>query len=118
MQGVEGALVRLRTVRLGSSATAVAASARVAGGARLEGVSSMSEFFRVFRVDDADFLYVGTFEGANVKEAVQKALYADTDGANTYEAHVVRNASVWEAKSRNERFVDTLRQVPNSNIPD
>lgn len=79
----------------------------------------MPEFFRVFRRDGEGLLYIGTFEGENVKQAMQKAVYADPlPGSHKYEAHVVRNASFFEAEFRDERFVDILRTVTNPNVAD
>lgn len=70
------------------------------------------EKFRVFRLEGDGPHYVGTFEGEGPKEAVNKAIYADDSGGrHTYEAHVLRNASIFETKSRDERFIDSVKQV-------
>lgn len=74
----------------------------------------MAEQFRVVRfgAGATDATNVGVFAADNPKEAVRHAVYADgkagVTGAQTYEAHVMRNASVWTAKSRNEQFIDEL----------
>lgn len=79
----------------------------------------MPELFRIFRRDGEGFIYIGTFEGENVKQAMQEAVYADAlPGSHEYEAHVLRNASFFEAKFRDERFVDILRPVKNPNSAD
>ena len=70
------------------------------------------EHFRVFRLEDETPIYVGTFPGENPKEAVRKAVgVADTDGSHVYEAHVLRNTSVFETRSRKETFIDSIQQV-------
>ena len=70
------------------------------------------EKFRVFRLDGHSPHYVGTFEGEGPKDAVNKAIYADEKGGkHVYEAHVLRNASVFDAKSRDERFIDSVKQL-------
>lgn len=74
----------------------------------------MAEQFRVLRfgAGATDALNVGVFAADSPKEAVRQAVYADgkagVTGDQTYEAHVMRNASVWNAKSRNEQFIDEL----------
>ena len=70
------------------------------------------EKFRVFRLEDGTPIYVGTFEGEGPKDAVNNAIYADQQGGqHLYEAHVLRNASVFDAKSRDERFIDSVKQL-------
>jgi hypothetical protein len=70
------------------------------------------ERFRVFRLEGDVPVYVGTFAGANAKEAVKQGVYADeAGGPRTYEAHVLRNTSVFDVKSRDERFIDSVTQL-------
>ncbi len=70
------------------------------------------EKFRVFRLEEDAPRYVGTFAGESPKDAVNQAIYADEHGGgHTYEAHVLRNASLFEAKSRDERFIDSVTQL-------
>ena len=73
----------------------------------------MAESYRVFRVADDGLLFIGTYPGANPKEATKKA--ADHDpapaGEHVYEAHVTRNASLFRIKNRDERFTDDVRQL-------
>jgi hypothetical protein len=78
-------------------------------------VSAMSQLkFRVFRLDhpDAEPAYVGTFDGDNAKDAIRHGIYADKRGGEAiYEAHVLGNASVFDARSRIEQFIDSLKQL-------
>lgn len=73
----------------------------------------MAESYRVFRVVDDGLVYIGTYGGTNPKEATKKA--ADDDpapaGEHVYEAHVIRNASLFRIKNRDERFTDDVRQL-------
>lgn len=67
------------------------------------------EQFRVFRHDGGGLVYVGTFEAANSKEAARKGVYASrTTGDGVFEVHVLRNAGVFEARTRIEHFIDSL----------
>ena len=68
---------------------------------------------RVFRLEEEGTLvHVGTFEAPNPKEAVRRGIYADgSDGRRIYEAHVLRNASVFDATSRKEHFIDSVTQL-------
>lgn len=94
-------------------ASPVATWALEADAARTKEMT-MTEQFRVIRIDagHADAISVGVFPADSAKEAVKQAVYVDgkagVTGAQTYEAHVMRNASVWNASSRNEQFIDKL----------
>jgi hypothetical protein len=70
------------------------------------------ERFRVFRLESDTPIYVGTFEGENAKDAVRKAVGADESaGSHVYEAHVLRNTSVFETRSRKETLIDSIQHV-------
>ena len=77
------------------------------------------EKFRVFRLDEDDDApaYVGTFAAETPKEAVREAIWIDDEVGPqqrrefVYEAHVLRNASVFETRSRDERFIDSVKQL-------
>ena len=67
------------------------------------------EKFRVFRHDENGRPeYIGTYAEPSVKDAIKKAIYADGDGKHVYEAHVLRNASLHDGRSRKEHFIDSL----------
>lgn len=75
----------------------------------------MGEKFRVLRHEsDGGLIYVGTYVGDTVKKAIRLAAADDArrgnPGDHRYEAHVVRNASIWDASTRNEQFIDKLTQ--------
>jgi hypothetical protein len=66
--------------------------------------------FRVFRLDGEGEPSV--YRAPDAKTAVRAAAGADTrPGQVVYEAHAVRNASVHQVESRDERYVDSIRQV-------
>jgi hypothetical protein len=72
------------------------------------------ERFRAFALEDDGKtpVYIGTFEADNAKDAVREAVYEDPNaGHRLYEVHVLRNTSVFETSSRNERFVDSVKQL-------
>jgi hypothetical protein len=69
------------------------------------------EKFRVFRLDEGTPVYVGTFTGTS-KDAIKKGIYADgSDGEQIYEAHVLRNASVFDTRSRLEHYIDSVTPI-------
>jgi hypothetical protein len=70
------------------------------------------EQYRVFRLDDGVPTYVGMFKGMNPKDAVKDGVYADESGGDrTYEVHVARNASIFTTRARDERFIDSIKQL-------
>jgi hypothetical protein len=71
------------------------------------------ERFRVFRLDDDGTpVYIGTFEAATPKEAIKEGIYASgSGGQHIYEAHVLRNASLFDTRSRKEHFIDSVTQL-------
>jgi hypothetical protein len=67
------------------------------------------ERFRVFRHEGGVPVYVGTFEAATSKDAARRALQATRgEGEGVYEAHVLRNAGVFQTRSRLEQFIDSV----------
>lgn len=77
------------------------------------------EQFRVFRhVSTGEvMIYIGTYDASTPREAIEHAIHDDplTGGGihrPVYEAHVLRNASVFSAKFRNERFTDSITPLP------
>jgi hypothetical protein len=72
---------------------------------------SGQEKFRVFRLDGDTPVYVGTFTGTS-KEAIKKGVFADgSAGEHVYEAHVLRNASLFDTRSRREHFIDSVTPI-------
>lgn len=77
------------------------------------------EQFRVFRhVSTGEVMvYIGTYETNTPREAIQHAINDDPQTGGgvhrpVYEAHVLRNASIFGVRFRNERFTDSITPMP------
>jgi hypothetical protein len=70
------------------------------------------EQYRVFRLQEATPHYIGTYAAPTPKEAVRQAVFADgSTGHHVYEAHLMRNAYLFEIHSRDERFIEWARPM-------